>query len=115
MAGFLAHAGHPTDPGHPGRPRRCGRGIGRRALGRGASAWWVAGHRSTEPAHTIALADSGSSPLWTYGMRLGEGTGALIALPTLRAAVAALAEMTTFDAAGVSEQTAEGGVALSKD
>lgn len=73
-------------------------------LAPGASAWWVAGHRSVEPAHTLALRRLDLTPLVEYQMRLGEGTGAVVALPALRAAVAALAEMATFDSAGVSEQ-----------
>lgn len=90
-------------------------------LAPGASAWWVAGHRSVEPAHTLALTRLGLTPLVDYGMRLGEGTGALVGLPTLRAAVATLAEMATFDTAGVSEHAAEppadggGVVVVSKD
>lgn len=69
-----------------------------------ARAWWVAGHRSTEPAHTAALAHLGLDPLVDLGLRLGEGTGALVALPLLSAAAATLAEMATFDEAGVSDR-----------
>jgi nicotinate-nucleotide--dimethylbenzimidazole phosphoribosyltransferase len=72
------------------------------ALAPGASAWWVAGHRSTEPAHRVALAKLGLEPLVEMEMRLGEGSGAVTALPIVRAAVAALAEMSTFGEAGVS-------------
>jgi nicotinate-nucleotide--dimethylbenzimidazole phosphoribosyltransferase len=67
-----------------------------------ASAWWIAGHRSVEPAHTLALAGLGLEPLLDLGMRLGEATGGLLAVPLLQAAVAVLAEMATFDEAGVS-------------
>ncbi len=69
-----------------------------------ASEWWVAGHRSTEPAHAKALERLALTPLVDYGMRLGEGTGALLAVPVLRAAQATLAEMATFDEAGVSDK-----------
>ncbi|MBY8861760.1 nicotinate-nucleotide--dimethylbenzimidazole phosphoribosyltransferase [Nocardia sp. CA2R105] len=72
------------------------------ALAPGASAWWVAGHRSTEPAHRAALTKLGLEPLLEMEMRLGEGSGAVTALPLLRAAVAALTEMATFGEAGVS-------------
>jgi nicotinate-nucleotide--dimethylbenzimidazole phosphoribosyltransferase len=68
----------------------------------GAAAYWVAGHRSTEPAHRKALAALGLEPLLDLGLRLGEGTGALLALPLLDAAVAVLRDMATFGAAGVS-------------
>jgi len=67
-----------------------------------AAAWWLAGHRSPEPAHRVALERLGLQPLVDLGMRLGEGSGALVALPVLRAAVRTLAEMSTFDEAGVS-------------
>ncbi|HEX8004441.1 MAG TPA: nicotinate-nucleotide--dimethylbenzimidazole phosphoribosyltransferase [Mycobacteriales bacterium] len=62
----------------------------------------VAGHRSTEPSHALALAALGLTPLLDLGLRLGEGTGALLALPLLDAAVATLREMATFGSAGVA-------------
>ncbi|SEH75268.1 nicotinate-nucleotide-dimethylbenzimidazole phosphoribosyltransferase [Mycolicibacterium rutilum] len=68
----------------------------------GARQWWQAGHRSTEPAHAVALDRLGLDPILDMRMRLGEGTGAALALPVLRAAVAALASMATFDEAGVA-------------
>jgi nicotinate-nucleotide--dimethylbenzimidazole phosphoribosyltransferase len=68
----------------------------------GARQWWQAGHRSTEPAHSLALQHLELEPIVDMRMRLGEGTGAAIALPIVRAAVAALASMATFDEAGVS-------------
>jgi len=71
-----------------------------------ASAWWLASHRSTEPAQQAALAHLGMEPLLDLGMRLGEGTGALVALPIVQAAIATLAEMATFDEAGVSDRDA---------
>ncbi len=66
--------------------------------------WWLAGHRSTEPSHAVALDRLRLSPVVDYGLRLGEGTGALLALPVLRAAGATLAEMATFDEAGVADR-----------
>ncbi len=68
----------------------------------GADRWWQAGHRSTEPAHTLALQRLGLVPIVDLGMRLGEGTGAAVALSVLRAAVAILISMATFDEANVS-------------
>lgn len=70
----------------------------------GARAWWRAGHRSTEPAHTLALDHLGLEPIVDLGLRLGEGTGAAVALPIVRAAVATLASMATFEGAGVSDR-----------
>lgn len=56
----------------------------------------VAGHRSTEPAATIALEELGLEPLLDLDMRLGEGTGAVLALPLLDAAVRALTDVATI-------------------
>ena len=69
----------------------------------GARRWWQAGHRSTEPAHSLALQRLGLEPIVDLGMRLGEGTGAAVALPIVRAAVATLASMATFAEAAVSD------------
>lgn len=62
-------------------------------------------HRSAEAGHAVALAALGAEPLLDLQLRLGEGTGAALAVPLLRAACAILAEMATFDSAGVSERT----------
>jgi nicotinate-nucleotide--dimethylbenzimidazole phosphoribosyltransferase len=69
-----------------------------------ARAAWVAGHRSAEPGHAFALEHLGLRPLVSLDLRLGEGTGALLALPLVQSAVRALAEVATFDAAGVTEK-----------
>jgi nicotinate-nucleotide--dimethylbenzimidazole phosphoribosyltransferase len=66
--------------------------------------WFLAGSRSTEPAQHAALERLALEPLVDYGLRLGEGTGALVALPVLAAAGATLREMSTFDEAGVSDR-----------
>jgi len=59
----------------------------------GASAWWIAGHRSTEPAQTHALKALGLEPLLDVGMRLGEGSGAVAALPMLRSGIALMRDV----------------------
>ncbi|MFI7070634.1 nicotinate-nucleotide--dimethylbenzimidazole phosphoribosyltransferase [Micromonospora sediminicola] len=64
----------------------------------------VAGHRSAEPGATAALRHLGLDPLIDLGLRLGEGTGALLALPVVTGAVRVLHEVATFDAAGVAEK-----------
>jgi nicotinate-nucleotide--dimethylbenzimidazole phosphoribosyltransferase len=69
-----------------------------------AVAAMVAGHRSAEPGATVALAHLGLEPLLDLGMRLGEGSGAVLALPIVAAAVRVLHEVATFDSAGVSEK-----------
>jgi nicotinate-nucleotide--dimethylbenzimidazole phosphoribosyltransferase len=75
-------------------------------LAPGARLWWQGGHVSTEPGHALALAALSLEPILDLRMRLGEGTGAALALPLLRAAVAALSSMATFTEAGVSTRTA---------
>ena len=57
--------------------------------------------------HARALAALGIAPLLDLGMRLGEGTGALLALPLVSSAVRALQDVATFDAAGVVDKTQE--------
>ncbi len=64
----------------------------------------IAGHRSAEPGHTISLAHLGLRPLVDLDMRLGEGTGALLALPIVQSAARALRDVATFDSAGVTEK-----------
>ncbi|MBS9532944.1 nicotinate-nucleotide--dimethylbenzimidazole phosphoribosyltransferase [Mycobacterium sp. M1] len=71
-------------------------------LAPGARLWWRAGHRSVEPAHALACTALGLEPILDLRMRLGEGTGAAAALPILRAAVATLSSMSTFDEAGIT-------------
>ncbi|WP_210441441.1 nicotinate-nucleotide--dimethylbenzimidazole phosphoribosyltransferase [Nocardioides xinjiangensis] len=63
------------------------------ALAPGASAWWLAGHRSTEPAQAHALKSLGLDPLLDLDMRLGEGSGAVAALPVLRSGIAVLRDV----------------------
>ncbi|WP_043640237.1 nicotinate-nucleotide--dimethylbenzimidazole phosphoribosyltransferase [Nonomuraea candida] len=65
----------------------------------------VAGHRSAEPGHAAALAHLGLRPLVDLELRLGEGTGGLLAHPTLCAAVRVMHDVATFDSAGVSEKS----------
>ncbi len=62
----------------------------------------IASHRSTEPGHRIVLERLGAVPLLDLELRLGEGTGAALALPIIHAATAILREMATFEVAGVS-------------
>jgi nicotinate-nucleotide--dimethylbenzimidazole phosphoribosyltransferase len=63
----------------------------------------VAAHLSPEPGHALVLAELGLRPLLDLRLRLGEGSGALLALPLLHAASAVLAEMATFESANVSD------------
>lgn len=66
--------------------------------------YMIASHRSDERGHPVVLAHLGLSPLLDLGMRLGEGSGAVLAMPIVEAASACLCEMATFDEAGVSDR-----------
>lgn len=63
-----------------------------------AADYWIAGHVSAEPAGQLLLDSLGKKPLVTAGMRLGEGTGAVAAMPLLDMALAVYNTMATFDA-----------------
>ena len=63
----------------------------------------IAAHRSSEPGHALVLAQLGLQPLLDLDLRLGEGSGAALALPLLGAALAILDEMATFASAGVDD------------
>ncbi|MFF4357912.1 nicotinate-nucleotide--dimethylbenzimidazole phosphoribosyltransferase [Streptomyces sp. NPDC001604] len=64
----------------------------------------IAGHRSAEPGHVAALNKLGLRPLVDLDLRLGEGTGALLALPLVQSTARAMNEVATFDSAGVTEK-----------
>jgi nicotinate-nucleotide--dimethylbenzimidazole phosphoribosyltransferase len=63
--------------------------------------WLVAGHRSAEPAHALVLAELGLEPLLDLRLRLGEASGAALALPLIEQAGRLHREMATFAEAGV--------------
>ncbi|MFJ2440269.1 nicotinate-nucleotide--dimethylbenzimidazole phosphoribosyltransferase [Streptomyces sp. NPDC087658] len=75
-----------------------------RAIAPEALAACIAGHRSAEPGHVAALNKLGLRPLVDLDLRLGEGTGALLALPVIQSAARAMREVATFDSAGVTEK-----------
>jgi nicotinate-nucleotide--dimethylbenzimidazole phosphoribosyltransferase len=64
----------------------------------------IAGHRSSEPGHRVALAHLGLRPLLELEMRLGEGSGAALAIPLILAAAQVMRDMATFEGAGVSDR-----------
>jgi nicotinate-nucleotide--dimethylbenzimidazole phosphoribosyltransferase len=70
----------------------------------GVTGYLIASHRSQELGHGAVLERLGLRPLLDLDLRLGEGTGAALALPIVRAAVRLIDEMATFDEAGVSER-----------
>jgi len=67
----------------------------------GAAAWFAAGHRSTEPAQSLALDKLGLEPVLDLGLRLGEGSGAVAAVPVLRSAGALLREVALLSELGI--------------
>ena len=74
------------------------------SLSPAAAQYMIASHQSVEPGHRLALGHMGLSPLLDMGMRLGEGTGAVLAMPIIEAAARCLSEMATFADVGVSER-----------
>ena len=75
------------------------------ALAPDVRGYLVAGHRSQEPGHSLLLDYLKLTPLLDLGMRLGEGTGAVLAMPILESALALYSQMATFSSAGVSEES----------
>jgi nicotinate-nucleotide--dimethylbenzimidazole phosphoribosyltransferase len=71
-------------------------------LAPGSTQYMVASHLSTEPGHILVLRDLGLEPLLDLNLRLGEATGAALALAILEAACRLLSEMATFEEAAVS-------------
>lgn len=66
--------------------------------------YMFASHASVEPSHQVALNEIGLAPMLHMDMRLGEGTGAVLAMPILEAAVKIINQMATFSEAGVSNK-----------
>lgn len=104
MAGFLAQAAIRRTPVILDGVVVTSAALWATRLAPGARNWWIAGHQSAEPAHKFALQSLELTPMVEYGMRLGEGSGALTALPLVKAAVDIMANMATFESAGVSEK-----------
>jgi nicotinate-nucleotide--dimethylbenzimidazole phosphoribosyltransferase len=66
----------------------------------GAAAWYAAGHRSTEPAQSLAISKLGLEPLLDLGLRLGEGSGAVTAVPLVRSAAVLLRDVALLSELG---------------
>jgi nicotinate-nucleotide--dimethylbenzimidazole phosphoribosyltransferase len=70
----------------------------------GLEAFLIGAHHSVEPGHTAALTALRQEPLLQLDLRLGEGTGAALAMHLVDAATRVLHEMATFDSAGVADR-----------
>ena len=70
-----------------------------------ALGYLIAGHRSEEPGHKLLLDHLQLTPVLSLGMRLAEGTGAVLAMPVIESAIALYHQMATFSSAGVSGAT----------
>ena len=91
--GYPSSSTASSPPPRSSRPPRCApKSVG----------YCIAGHRSAEPGSRAALEFLGLRPLLRLDLRLGEGTGACLALPLVQAAARILNEMSTFDQAGVT-------------
>lgn len=84
----------------------CAAALAARAFAPQVADYLIAGHLSTEPGALRALDALALRPLLDLGMRLGEGSGAVLALPVVAAAARVLRDMATFDSAGVSGEKA---------
>jgi nicotinate-nucleotide--dimethylbenzimidazole phosphoribosyltransferase len=102
MAGFLAQAAVRKTPVVLDGVVSGAAALVAEELAPGARLWWIAGHKSTEPSHALALEQLALEPLLNMEMRLGEGSGAVAAVPLLAMAARILAEMATFADAGIS-------------
>lgn len=102
MTSFLARAAERRTPVLLDGVISCTAALVAERMQPGSKQWWWAGHRSTEPAQHRALAELDMEPLLDLGLRLGEGTGGLLALGLVQSAVAVLNDMATFESAGVA-------------
>lgn len=104
LAGFILGAASRRTPVILDGVIACSAALIAAAFAPDAAAAMVAGHRSAEPGASVALRHLGLSPLVDLGLRLGEGTGALLAFPIVASAARVLRDVATFDSAGVSEK-----------
>jgi nicotinate-nucleotide--dimethylbenzimidazole phosphoribosyltransferase len=82
----------------------CAAALVARALAPLSTVAMIAGHRSVEPGASVALDALGLTPLVDLDLRLGEGSGAVLALPLVQGAARVLRDVATFDSAGVTEK-----------
>jgi nicotinate-nucleotide--dimethylbenzimidazole phosphoribosyltransferase len=104
MVGFLLAAAALHTPVILDGVIACSAALVARAIAPHAADYWVAGHRSFEPGASAALAHLDLAPLIDLELRLGEGSGAALAVPLVQVAARILREVATFDSAGVSNK-----------
>jgi nicotinate-nucleotide--dimethylbenzimidazole phosphoribosyltransferase len=104
MVGFLLAAAALRTPVILDGVIACSAALVARAIAPDVADYWVAGHRSVEPGASAALVHLDLVPLVDLGFRLGEGSGATMAVPFVQAAARILREVATFDSAGVTNK-----------
>ena len=104
MVGFLLAAAALRTPVILDGVIACSAALVARAIAPDAADYWVAGHRSVEPGASAALVHLDLVPLVDLGFRLGEGSGATMAVPFVQASARILREVATFDSAGVTNK-----------
>ncbi|HKC28773.1 MAG TPA: nicotinate-nucleotide--dimethylbenzimidazole phosphoribosyltransferase [Jatrophihabitans sp.] len=104
LAGFVLGAAAERVPVVLDGVIACSAALVARALAPDCTAALIAGHRSVEPGASVALAALALTPLVDLDLRLGEGSGAALALPLVQGAARVLREVATFDSAGVTEK-----------
>jgi nicotinate-nucleotide--dimethylbenzimidazole phosphoribosyltransferase len=104
LAGFLLGAAAARVPVILDGVIACSAALVARAFAPDAVAAMIAGHRSAEPGASVALGALGLTPLVDLNLRLGEGSGAALALPLVQGAARVLRDVATFDSAGVTEK-----------
>jgi nicotinate-nucleotide--dimethylbenzimidazole phosphoribosyltransferase len=104
LAGFVLGAAAARVPVLLDGVIACSAALAARALAPQSTVAMIAGHRSAEPGASVALTALGLTPLVDLDLRLGEGSGAALALPLVQCAARVLRDVATFDAAGVTEK-----------
>jgi nicotinate-nucleotide--dimethylbenzimidazole phosphoribosyltransferase len=104
LAGFILGAAAARVPVVLDGVIACAAALVARALAPMSTAAMIAGHRSVEPGATVALDALALTPLVDLDLRLGEGSGAALALPLVLGAARVLRDVATFDSAGVTEK-----------
>jgi len=104
LAGFIAEAAVRRVPVIVDGVIACAALLAAETMAPGTSTGCIAGHLSSEPGARVALDHLGMTPVLDLELRLGEGTGAVLALHMVTAAALVMREMATFDSAGVTEK-----------